>query len=247
MLRSVTFASALSQVSRSGPTRANSKAPPSCTRNSQWPAVQRYSYSPMFFRVFFCVVVFAITVSAQPPTYSPPPFKASPVTIAVSPDGHMLAIARGNNGASKRYGRVELWNLETGELERTITGFDGPVWSLTFSRDGEEIVTASTEYRDAKIQSSVKDSNAEKITGELKWWNAQTGEFIKKLPVAEEGVRSLEATWSAAGDLIALVDRRSDLQLTQFNEVDLFGQRRVYPRFVGFEETELKLLDAQTG
>jgi WD40 repeat protein len=159
----------------------------------------------------------------------------------------MLAIARGNSGRSKRYGRVELWNIETGELERTISGFDGPVWSLTFSRDGKEIVTASTEYREAKIQSSVRDLNAEKITGELKWWNTQTGEFIKKLPVANEGVNSLEATWSAAGDLIALVDRRSELQLTQFSEVDIFGQRRVYPRFMGYQETELKLLDAQTG
>jgi WD40 repeat protein len=169
------------------------------------------------------------------------------VTVAVSPDGHTLAIARGNSGASKRYGRVELWNLETGELERTITGFDGPVWSLTFSRDGEQIVTASTEYREAKIQSSVRDRNAERITGELKWWKTQTGEFIKKVAVANEGVHSLEATWSPAGDLIALVDRRSDFQLTQFNEVDIFGQRRVYPRFLGFEETELRLLDAQTG
>lgn len=201
----------------------------------------------MFFRVFFCVVVFAITVSAQPPTWAPPPSKVSPVTVAVSPDGNLLAIARGNSGASKRYGRVEVWNLQTGELERTITGFDGPVWSLTFSRDGEEIITASTEYREAKIQSSVRDLKAEKITGELKWWNTQTGEFIKKLPVADEGVISLEATWAPAGDLIALVERRSQLQLTQFSEVDIFGQRRVYPRFAGYQETELRLLDAQTG
>jgi WD40 repeat protein len=98
-----------------------------------------------------------------------------------------------------------------------------------------------------KIRTSVRDQDAEKVTGELKWWNTQTGEFIKKLPVADEGVRSLEATWSTAGDLIALVDRQSQLQLTQFSEVDALSQRRTYPRLIGYEETELKLLDAQTG
>ncbi|HEY3581850.1 MAG TPA: hypothetical protein VGK82_14950, partial [Pyrinomonadaceae bacterium] len=201
----------------------------------------------MYFKVLLCVIACAVTISAQPPTFTPPPFKPQPVTVAVSPDGQRLAIARGNNGNSKRYGRVEVWNLGTGELERIITGFDGPVWSLTFSRDGQEIITASTEYRQAKIQSSVKDLDAEKITGELKWWNAQTGEFIKKVTIAKEGVRTLDATWSPAGDLIALAERRSERQLTQFSEVDALRQRRIYPRSISFEETELKLLDARTG
>ena len=201
----------------------------------------------MCFKILLCVIACAVTISAQPPTFTPPPLKPPPVTVAVSPDGHRLAIARGNSGASKRYGRVEVWNLQTGELERTITGFDGPVWSLTFSRDGEEIITASTEYREAKIHSSVKDPDAEKITGELKWWNAQTGEFIKKVTIAREGVRTLDATWSPVGDVIALAEHRSDLQITQFSEVDMLRQRRIYPRLTSFEETELRLLDAQTG
>jgi WD40 repeat protein len=92
----------------------------------------------MFFRLFLCVAVSALTISAQTRrNFTPGPSNASPVTVAVSPDGHTLAIARGNSGASKRFGRVELWNTHTGELLRTINGFDGPVWSLTFSRDGK--------------------------------------------------------------------------------------------------------------
>jgi WD40 repeat protein len=199
----------------------------------------------MFFRVFLCVVVLAVTVAAQSPSFTTGPAKEL-VAVAVSPDGNVLAVARGNAGASKRYGRVELWSTKTGELQRTISGFDGPVWSLTFSPDGKSLVTASTEYRESKIQSSVRNRD-EKVVGELKWWNAQTGEFVRKVSVAGEGVTSLEATWSPAGDVVALVERRSELQLTQLSEPGAFGQRLMITSHVNFDETELKLLDAQTG
>ena len=201
----------------------------------------------MFFKTLFCVVVFAIAASAQPrnPGLAAPENTTS-VAVAVSPDGRTVAVARGNNTAAKRYGRVELWNTETGELQRTISGFDGPVWSVTFSRDGASVITASTEYRESKIQSSVKDRE-EKVFGELKWWNAQTGEFIKKISVGNEGVRSMEATWSPSGDLLALAERRTERQLTEISEPGAFGPRRSIPGFTNSEETELKLLDAQTG
>ena len=201
----------------------------------------------MFFRLLFCVVVFSLTASAQPRSSTPVSSDdTSPVAVAVSPDGHTVAVARGSSSAAKRYGRVELWNTQTGELQRTISGFDGPVWSLTFSRDGGSLITASTEYRESKIQSSVKDRE-EKVYGELKWWNTQTGEFIKKIPVSGEGVRSMEATWSPDGDLIALVERRTERQLTDISEMGAMNQRRIISGFVNQVETELKLLDAQTG
>ncbi|HJT65458.1 MAG TPA: WD40 repeat domain-containing protein [Pyrinomonadaceae bacterium] len=200
----------------------------------------------MFFRLLFCVVVVSITASAQPRNFTPVPDNTSPVAVAVSPDGHTVAVARGSSGAAKRYGRVELWNAQSGELQRTISGFDGPVWSLTFSRDGGSLFTVSTEYRESKIQSSVRDRE-EKVFGELKWWNTQTGEFIRKISVGGEGVRSMEATWSPGGDLLALVERRTERQLTELSEMGVMNQRRIIPGFVNQEETELKLLDAQTG
>lgn len=202
----------------------------------------------MFFRLLFCLLLLAITAAAQPRNFTPLPDTTRAPVVAVSPDGHLTAIARGNDGASKRYGRVELWNTETGEPLRTITGFDGPVWSLTFSRDGRELITASSEYRQSKIQTSVRNHDNEKVFGELKWWNTETGEFIKRVSVANEGVVSLEATWSPAGDLIAFVERHSELQLSDINEPGgFFGQRRIVPGLVSFETTELRLLDAQTG
>jgi WD40 repeat protein len=195
------------------------------------------------FRAFCCLILFAITIAAQPRGFRLEPVKK--VAIAISPDGTIIAIARGNDGANRRYGRVELWNTTTGELRRTLTGFDGPVWSIGFSRDGQSVITASTEYRDAKIQTSVR-ARDEKVVGELKWWNTETGEFIKKVSVGGEGLNSLEATWSTAGNVVALVERSSELQLTEIGDPGNFGQRAI-TRNVGIDKTELKLLDAQTG
>src|SRR5689334_14438367 len=200
----------------------------------------------MFFKVLFFVFLLAITVAAQPRRFPEPPDNTSPAAVAVSRDGNTVAVARGSSGAAKRYGRVELWNTQTGQLQHTISGFDGPVWSLTFSRDGGSLITASTEYRESKIESSVKDRE-EKVFGELKWWNAQTGEFVKKISVGNEGVRSMEATWSPNGELLALVERRTERQLTDISELGAMNQRRILSGFVNQEETELRLLDAQTG
>jgi len=201
----------------------------------------------MFFRFSLCVIALAITAAAQSRNFTPVDDDTPQVVVAVSPDGQTLAIARGSNGAAKRFGRVELWNTQTGELQRTISGFDGPVWSLTFSRDGHALITASTEYHESKIQTSVKNHDDEKVTGELKWWNTQTGEFIKKVSVASEGVGSLDAAWSPSGDVIALAERHIDRQLSQVSVPGPFGPRIMMPGYVNFEETELRLLDAQTG
>jgi WD40 repeat protein len=200
----------------------------------------------MFFRLFLCVLLFASAVSAQPRRFTPNTPKTPRVKVAVSPDGLTIAVARGSGGTVNRFGRVELWNSTTGELQRTITGFDGPIWSMAFSRDGKSIVTVSTEYREKKIQHSVRDRE-EKVFAELKWWDAQSGEFIKKVSLANEGVDSVEAAWSPNGDVLALVERYSERQLTQVSDRGAFGQRIVIPGWVNVDEVDLKLLDAQTG
>ncbi|HEY2961623.1 MAG TPA: WD40 repeat domain-containing protein, partial [Pyrinomonadaceae bacterium] len=200
----------------------------------------------MCFRIFLGAVLFVTTVSAQQQRPAVEPVKPPSVTVAVSPGGLMLAVARSEGGAAKRSGRVELWNLGTGELQRTITGFDGPIWSLTFSPDGKSIITLSTEFHEAKIQSSVKDRD-EKVRAELKWWNTQNGDFVRKVQVGNEGVASVEASWSPAGNLLALVERYPERQLTQVTERGAFQQRIVRPGFVEIEQMELRLLNTDTG
>ena len=109
----------------------------------------------MVCRVILCLLLFAATAYSRP-VYTQAIKTAAPdVTIAVSADGQSLAIARSSGGAQKRYARVELWNMKKRELQRTITGFDGPIWSMTFSKDGKSLITVSTEHRESKIEPSV--------------------------------------------------------------------------------------------
>src|SRR5947207_2929656 len=53
--------------------------------------------------------------------------------ISFSPDGRTLAIARGASEPVQRYGRIELWDTETGKLRHLFKGFDGPVRFISFS------------------------------------------------------------------------------------------------------------------
>lgn len=203
----------------------------------------------MFFRLFFSLLLLVTTVSAvsaQPGGTLYNRQRSRTVNVAVSPDGSLAAVARSSGGLSKRYGRVDLWDTQTGELQRTITGFDGPIWSLTFSKDGRTLITVNTEHRDSKIQSKIY-SRAEKIFAELKWWNVETGEFIKKLPLAEEGVSSLEAAWSPDGNALALIERYVRFQMMmQVSTPSVFGQQSVMPSFEHVEEVDFKLLDSET-
>lgn len=200
----------------------------------------------MFFRLFLCILLFGVGASAQPTRLPTVKANKPAVKVAGSPDGLVIAIARVSGGSANYFGRVELFDSLTGKLQRTITGFDGPIWSLNFSRDGKSLVTLSTEHREKKPQAEVKDRK-EKIYAELKWWNAQTGEFIRKVSVAEEGVLSVEAAWSPNGDVLALVERYARLQLSQLSRFGSYNRATVTGDYEHLWEVDLKLLDAQTG
>lgn len=174
--------------------------------------------------------------------------------ISFSPDGRTLAIARGANEPSQRFGRIELWDTETQQLRHVIKGFDGPVRSVSFSPDGQTLVSGSSEFRSSKITDKAR-SRAGLTFGELKWWDAQTGELKHKLTLPGEGSFSLTATWSPDGKQLALVE--AFLQFSFFQANANFGAvlaepgPRDNPAFVGSPmpnyNGDLKLLDAQTG
>ena len=54
-------------------------------------------------------------------------------SIAFSPDGQTIA--------SSHLGEIHLWNVETGEIRRTLTGHIGYVYSIAFSPDGKTFVS----------------------------------------------------------------------------------------------------------
>lgn len=171
-----------------------------------------------------------------------------------SPDGRLLAIARGASDAVYRFGRIELWDTETGKLHRLIKGFDGPAQSISFSPDGLTLISASIEFRSPKIRQSARSREGESF-GELKWWDTRTGELKQKLSLPGEGSVSIQAIQSPNGKQLALVEsfrHRSGYISTPIfdaqsqNSADRFFIRgSAFPR--SFMKMETRLVDAQTG
>jgi len=164
---------------------------------------------------------------------------APQVTTAVSPNGQTIAIARSSGGVKNRSGRVELWDSTSGALQRVITGFDGPIWSMSFSKDGKSLITVSTEFHKPKTQPSDKEE-PDPQTAEIKWWDVHSGEFLRRELLGSEGIRSVEASWSPAGDVIALIERYAR---GQWQPV---VRQTVSTDWVGIAEQKLGLFDAHS-
>jgi len=167
--------------------------------------------------------------------------RAPEVTTAVSPNGQTIAIARSSAGLDKRNSRVELWDLGKGALQRSITGFDGPIWAMTFSKDGKSLITVSTEFGKPKTKpSDRKDPDPQ--TAALKWWDVQSGEFLRKELFGKEDIDSVEASWSPAGDVFALIERYSPGQYVPV----MRGEQPILSRWLNTVELKLGLFDVHS-
>src|SRR5437867_7285844 len=124
--------------------------------------------------------------------------------IQFSPDNRTLAIARG----SRDEHRVELWDTKTGSLRHTIRGFDGAVWSISFSPDGRTLVTGSGGVHRDKIAEKPRSQEGTFFT-ELKWWDAQTGDLIRRIELPGEDRVSVAASHSPDGKLLAIIENRA--------------------------------------
>lgn len=167
-------------------------------------------------------------------------WRAPEVTTAVSADGQTIAIARSSGGFEKRNARVELWDSTSGVLQRTISGFDGPIWSMSFSKDGRSLTTLSTEFRKPKSKPSEREEQ-EPQTAEFKFWDVESGEFLRKVSLGSEGIRSVEASWSPARDVLAVIERYSRGQF-----IPVVTSQRISSEFDNGVELKLRLFDAQS-
>ena len=163
------------------------------------------------------------------------------VKTALSPNGQTIAIARNSGGFEERNGRVELWDSTTGELQRSISGFDGPIWSLAFSKDGKSLITVSTEFNKPKTKPSDKE-DPDPQTAALKWWDVQSGDFLRRELLGKEDIDSVEASWSPAGDVFALIERYSPGQYVPI----MRGEQAIASRWVNTVELKLGLFDAHS-
>jgi WD40 repeat protein len=165
--------------------------------------------------------------------------------IQFSSDGRTIAIARG----SRDDNRVELWDTNSGKLQRTIRGFDGPVWSVSFSPDGRTLVTASGGLHREKIAEKPTSQRGRGFN-ELKWWDPQTGDLKQRVEFPDEELVSLAAQHSPDGRLLAIIENRLSTGLvisdTPSAPYGLFPDSVRASRSVHFD-ARLEIIDARTG
>ena len=216
---------------------------------------RQHYYARLAFAVFSALTLIVSADGQRTSTpRTPTGFDDVVFAVSFSPDGGTLAIARGAAEPSQRFGRIELWDTETGTLRHVIKGFDGPVRSVSFSPDGQTLVSSSSEFHSSKIQEKARAREGT-VLGELKWWDAQTGELKQRLALPGEGSFSLLASYSPDGKQLAVVE--SFMQFSFLSTNPTFGPPNLGnpvepfpPRFSGpimFFRADLKLLDAQTG
>lgn len=67
------------------------------------------------------------------------------LSLAFSPDGTRLASAGGNLSEAGGDNSIRLWNVATASEERTLSGHEQPVTSLSFSSDGATLASGSPD------------------------------------------------------------------------------------------------------
>lgn len=136
------------------------------------------------------------------------------LALAISRDGRWLASGYGDGPS----GIVRLWNLNTGDEVRTLTGHNERVWALAFSPDGRWLASGSFDET-------------------VKLWDTSTGQEIRTLVGQTDQVGAVEfnahGRWLAVGsseDAVKIWDTAAGELARNLTQ----KPRRVHFKAVGF-------------
>ena len=115
-------------------------------------------------------------------------------SLAVSPDGRLLASGGGDKGGLLGFGKpawldctVRLWDIASGNLLHTLEGHQQTITHLAFSRDSKRLLSGSTDNT-------------------VRVWDAQSGQFIRRFAGARGAL-------SGDGQLIAVAPADGPIDL----------------------------------
>ena len=146
-------------------------------------------------------------------------------SVAFSPDGeHLLS---GSSDAT-----LKLWDVRTGQEVFTLLGHTDPVTSVAFSPDGKRIVSSSDGH----------DGPEKLIAGEVKVWDARTGEKVLTLAGPAGSVTSVAFT----ADGKSIVSQNADQTVRVWDAET--GRESLTLKGLGFAEiNEEKRADFERG
>jgi WD40 repeat protein len=102
------------------------------------------------------------------------------LSVCFSPDGRRLASGSGNINAGKP-GEVKVWDAQTGQQLLALQGHTSGVNSVAFSPDSTRIASGFGGYDQQKMQ----------LFGEVKVWDAQSGQQVLDLKGLTRDVRTV--------------------------------------------------------
>lgn len=114
-------------------------------------------------------------------------FQATPLALAFSPDGSLVAAASND-------GLVRIWQTSDGALRSTISGHTQPATGLAFSPDGRWIASSSEDKT-------------------LRVLDVQTGELVRTILAPADSLGLLGMTFNPSGTLLVAGDWNGSVRL----------------------------------
>jgi WD40 repeat protein len=96
--------------------------------------------------------------------------------LAFSPDGHTLA-------AGTRAGRIQLFDLQTGKLKKTLEGHTSEVRAIIYTPNGKSILSTGRLFDGKQLPVRCWDAT----TGEARWARGDTGTFAEAIALSPDG------------------------------------------------------------